>query len=111
MKETDEVSTHEHNGALQHRHPSLSRAINNSYEYFDTGDFEKDLAKLVKIPSQSQIPSEVSSCEKYLKKAMIPKFHEMGFQTKIYENPIKNIGPVLLATRIEDPNLTKKIIL
>ena len=50
-----------------------ARAINNSYEYFDTGDFEKDLAKLVKIPSQSQIPSEVSSCEKYLKKG-IPSF-------------------------------------
>ena len=83
-----------------------TKAMNNSYEYFDTGGFEKDLAELVKIPSQSQIPSEVSSCEKYLTKAMVPKFHEMGFQTKIYENPIKNIGPVLLATRIEDPKLT-----
>ena len=71
------------------------QAINNSYEYFDTGIFEKDLTKLVKIPSQSQIPTEVSSCEEYLTKAMVPKFHEMDFQTKIYENPIKHIGPVL----------------
>ena len=36
---------------------------------------------------------------------MKPAFAAMGFTSKVYDNPIEGQGPVLLATRIEDPAL------
>ena len=36
---------------------------------------------------------------------MKPAFEAMGFTTRTYDNPFPGQGPVLLATRIEDPAL------
>ena len=37
--------------------------------------------------------------------AISPVFKKMGFGTKMFANPVSGFGPVLLATRIEDPSL------
>ena len=57
------------------------------------------------IPSESQKAEGLVHCLRYLDEAMIPAFKTMGFTTKTYENPVAGYGPVLLATRVEDPTL------
>ena len=79
--------------------------IEHSLDYFDNGSFKNDLSKLIEIPTESQVKTGVKHCLRYLNFSMVPAFESMGFKTKIYENPILNAGPILLATRIEGPDL------
>jgi acetylornithine deacetylase/succinyl-diaminopimelate desuccinylase-like protein len=79
--------------------------IAQTQSYFDSGLFETEIGHLVSIKSQSQIKEGLPECLLYLTDAMVPAFEKMGFSTKIFKNPVDGGGPVLLATRIEDPNL------
>ena len=39
---------------------------------------------------------------RYVDEEMIPAFKDMGFETRVYENPMEGCGPFLLAERHED---------
>ena len=80
-------------------------AILRSANYFDDGGFLDDITELVKIPTESQNTKGIKHCEKYLHERMIPIFTQMGFDTKLYKNPVDGFGPALLATRLEDAGL------
>ena len=84
---------------------SRQDAILRSTNYFDGGGFLDDMTALVKIPTESQTRAGINHCEKYLHERMKPIFIQMGFDTKLYENPVDGFGPILLATRIEDDGL------
>jgi acetylornithine deacetylase/succinyl-diaminopimelate desuccinylase-like protein len=73
---------------------------------FETGDFLKDLGRRVAIPTESQnLPASRPALDRYIAQEMTPAFEAMGFKTRVFENPVAGQGPVLLATRIEDPKL------
>jgi len=76
-------------------------AIARGMEYFDSGAFEKELAERVAIRSESQRPEALSELHRYIDEAMIPAFEEMGFETRVYPNPVEGCGPFLLASRHE----------
>jgi acetylornithine deacetylase/succinyl-diaminopimelate desuccinylase-like protein len=83
-------------------------AITAAEAYVDTGRFEADIARRVAIRTESQRfpePEAIAECHRYLAEEMTPAFAAMGFTAQVFENPIKGQGPVLLATRIEDPRL------
>ena len=83
-------------------------AIERARKHFDGGAFLGDLSRRVAIKTESQkFPeaSAIAECHRYLEAEMRPAFQAMGFTCKIYDNPISGQGPVLLATRIEDPKL------
>ena len=80
-------------------------AIERSVSYFENGEFLKDLKKVIEIPSESQTEEGLIHCGRYLDEIMKPTFRNMGFDIKIFQNPIEGFGPVLLATRIENPSL------
>ena len=75
-------------------------------EYFSAGRFEEELARRVAIPTESQVPEGFPHTRRYLEDEMTPAFEAMGFSTRIFENPIDGVGPVLLATRDEGADLT-----
>ncbi len=83
-------------------------AVRRAETYVDTSEFETDLARRVAIRTESQKfpdPAALAECHRYLAAEMTPAFEAMGFTCRIYDNPISGQGPVLLATRIEDPRL------
>ena len=80
-------------------------AIEHSVSYFENGEFLKDLKKVIEIPSESQTEEGLVHCGRYLDEIIKPTFCNMGFDIKIFQNPIEGFGPVLLATRIENPSL------
>jgi acetylornithine deacetylase/succinyl-diaminopimelate desuccinylase-like protein len=85
---------------------SRAGAIGRSEAYFDSGEFEAELARRVAIKSESQkLPEGLPECHRYLDAEMSPAFEAMGFECRKYDNPVQGQGPVLLAARIEDPAL------
>ena len=87
---------------------SRAGAVERAENYVDSGAFERDLADRVAVRTESQSfpnPKSIAECHRYLAEHMKPAFEAMGFTTRTYENPFTGQGPVLLATRIEDPSL------
>lgn len=85
--------------------PSRAGAIAEARAYVDDGRFEADLARRVAIPSTSQAPEGFPHLKRYLEEEMIPAFTALGFASRVFDNPAAGAGPVLLATRMEDPAL------
>ena len=85
--------------------PSRDDAMTLATDYFDSGEFESDLARRVAIPSESQTLEGLPHCARYLAEEMAPAFEAMGFECETFANPIERAGPILLATRIEDDAL------
>ncbi|APE45946.1 hypothetical protein BOO69_20530 (plasmid) [Sulfitobacter alexandrii] len=73
--------------------------------YFDSGDFQRDLATLVSRPTESQDPRGVPHLEAYLRRDMTPLLEAMGFTCRIHDNPAPGGPPILTAERIEDAAL------
>jgi len=80
-------------------------AIARALAYFDEGRYLEDLARRVAIPSESQTPERLPDLERYLSEEMVPTFEAMGFDCRMFENPVRGGGPVLLAQRLEDDSL------
>lgn len=82
-------------------------AIAGALKYFDNehGGYFKDLADLVAIPTESQSPTRLPEMRHYLESEMATRLATLGYTSRIFDNPIKGCGPVLLASRVEDPAL------
>jgi acetylornithine deacetylase/succinyl-diaminopimelate desuccinylase-like protein len=80
-------------------------AIGRATSFFDQGGFEALLAKLVAIPSTSQEDSAAAALDFYLQDGIRPWVERLGFTATIHPNPLPGFGPILTATRIEDPSL------
>jgi len=80
-------------------------AISRATRHFDEGKFIADLTRRVAIRTESQIPESRPYMDVYLKDEMTPAFARMGFKTEILPNPVEGVGPILLAERIEGPDL------
>ena len=85
---------------------SRQGAIKRAEAYVDGGHFETDLARRVAIRTESQaLPGSHAELERYVSAEMIPSFEKLGFNCRVFKNPVAGQGPVLLATRIEDSEL------
>ena len=86
--------------------PSRAGAIARARAYVDSGAFEAELGRRVAVKTESQLlPASLPELRRYLDEEMVPAFAKLGFTSRIYDNPLPGQGPVLLATRIEDPKL------
>jgi acetylornithine deacetylase/succinyl-diaminopimelate desuccinylase-like protein len=79
-------------------------AIHQAEECFDSGDFQRTLARRIAIPTESQNPERAPVLRDYLQAEIRPAFEAMGFTCQILEHP-KALAPFLLAERIEGPDL------
>ncbi|MEM1163088.1 MAG: M20 family metallopeptidase [Pseudomonadota bacterium] len=81
-------------------------AIAWTADYFAMGHFEADLSRRVAIPTESQHPRGLPHCRAYLSEEMAGTLGALGFATRIIENPVEGIGPVMIAHRDEGADLT-----
>jgi len=84
---------------------SRKGAIERALQYFDDGDFDRELANRVACRTESQKNGSLPELHRYLDEDMIPSFKDCGFVCKKYNNPLNSGGPFLLASRIEDSAL------
>jgi acetylornithine deacetylase/succinyl-diaminopimelate desuccinylase-like protein len=87
------------------RHAALDRAAAS----YDGGSFLAELAQLVAVPTESQEPSAAPYLAAYLTEHLRPKLEQMGFVADVLVNPAA-AGPLLLAERLEDPDLPTVLI-
>jgi acetylornithine deacetylase/succinyl-diaminopimelate desuccinylase-like protein len=80
-------------------------AIESALKVFDSGAFQRKLAELVSIPSTSQDTDYAADVARYVQDAIRPWLEQMGFSVEIYANSNPVGGPILVASRIEDPTL------
>jgi acetylornithine deacetylase/succinyl-diaminopimelate desuccinylase-like protein len=92
---------------LRMQHPtnraSRNGAIERAVSELGSGSFETELARRISYRTESQkLPERLSDLEAYLTKEMTPAFEALGFVCRVYPNPVRQRGPVLLAQRVED---------
>lgn len=81
------------------RHGACARARHA----LEDGTFLADLGRRVAIPSESQISERLPDLYRYLTDEIGPSFDRMGYSWRLFDNPVKDRGPVLLAERLADP--------
>ncbi len=79
-------------------------AIHQAQACFDSGDFQRTLARRIAIPTESQNPERAPVLRQYLEAEIRPAFEAMGFSCRILEHP-KAAAPFLFAERIEGADL------
>ena len=82
-------------------------AIAKATDYFETGAFQSDLARLVSYRSESQNPDPEADEEsrRYLTQAIRPGLEAIGFVCEVIDNPDPKGGPLLLGERHEGKDL------
>ena len=73
--------------------------------HFDSGTFQRDLARRVAFRTESQEPARAPELRAYLESEIAPSLHALGFTTRIHANPVPGAPPLLTAGRVEDPAL------
>ncbi|WP_376089756.1 M20/M25/M40 family metallo-hydrolase [Roseomonas sp. CCTCC AB2023176] len=85
--------------------PDRESAIARAQDIFDSGAFRARLDSLIAIPSTSQDPGHDADLRRYLEDGIGPWLDSLGFARAVHANPEDGFGPILTASRIEDPSL------
>lgn len=80
-------------------------AIARAQASFDEGRFLERLRTLVAVPTESHPLGRKAELEHYARDVLPAMVAPLGFSSRLLENPLPEHGPVMLATRTEDPAL------
>jgi len=80
-------------------------AIENAFQAFDSGILLQDLKRRVAFRTESQNTSQAQTLHAYLTDEIAPVLCELGFASRIVENPAAAGAPFLIAERHEDAGL------
>lgn len=89
---------------------SRDGAIARVQARYDEGHFLDRLRQLVAVPTESHPPLRRPELVRYARDVLGPMAAELGCTVRLLENPHEQHGPVMLATRIEDPALPTVLI-
>ena len=81
-----------------------SQAIEQAQAQFDSGEFQRTLARRIAMPTESQNPARAAVLSGYLESEMRPALQAMGFACQTLTHA-RDKPPFLFAQRIEDPGL------
>jgi acetylornithine deacetylase/succinyl-diaminopimelate desuccinylase-like protein len=89
---------------------SRADAIAAAQAIWDGGDYLGRLRALVAVATESQMPDRLGELRRYCGEVLGPMVREIGFDTVVLDNPEAGRGPVLVASRIEDPGLPTVLV-
>ena len=84
---------------------TLEQALKRSKKLFVDGIFFEKLRDLVQIVTDSKNSRCAEDLVVYYTRGLSNILTELGIQTEIVENPIKNSPPFLIGSRMESPEL------
>ncbi len=85
-------------------------AIQHVTAHLDSGAFLTDLDRRVALRTDSQEPDSEPRLRAYLESEMASALAPLGFTSQVFDNPVANAGPLLIATRQEDEALPTVLI-
>src|SRR5882672_3348616 len=77
---------------------------------FDSGAFERTLARRVAHRTESQNAERAAALRAYLNDEIAPSLAELGVQCSVHENPMAGKQPLLIGQRSEDPKLPTVLV-
>ncbi|MBU6493115.1 M20 family metallopeptidase [Pandoraea sp.] len=80
-------------------------AIDNVTHHFERGAFLETLRQRVAFRTESQEPDSGPLLRAYLSDEIAPALAELGFGSRLYDNPVAGAGPFLVAQRHESDDL------
>ena len=80
-------------------------AVARAAAHFDSGDFVRVLARRVACPTESQNPERQAELRVYLDEQIAPSLAVIGFDSRVFANPVQGAGPMLIGERIEAAHL------
>jgi len=80
-------------------------AISTATAGYDSGVFLEDLRRRVAFRTESQEPESGQLLRAYLETEMMPVLAELGFTSRVLDNPLAGSGPFLVAHRHEGDDL------
>ena len=90
--------------------PKRVDAMSAAKELIDSGQLERRLGDLVALRTESQNPAQAAVLDQYLRQMIRPLLINMGFEVDLHQNPIVGAPPLLLANRLENPDLPTILI-
>jgi acetylornithine deacetylase/succinyl-diaminopimelate desuccinylase-like protein len=90
----------------QHRANALAAAATE----FDSGAFQRTLARRIAHHTESQIRERAPDLRAYLSEEMAPSLAAIGVTSRVFDNPIAGGAPFLIGERIEDPALPTVLV-
>ncbi len=81
------------------------QAIQQAMRYFDSGEFQRLLARRVACATESQRADRDGELNHYLQQEIAPQLAALGFTLHLIDNPAAENPPFLVATRIEEETL------
>ena len=84
----------------------LDQALENSKNLFSTREFITKLGSLVNIVTDSKNALSAYDLTSYYTDGLSDILADLGIQTEIIDNPIKNAPPFLIGKRIESVSYT-----
>lgn len=88
------------------RSSTIARAKN----YLASGEFLDTLGQLVAVETESHPPARKPELERYCHEVMGPYLKNLGFKIDIFDNPLPQHGPFLVARRHEDTALPTTLV-
>ena len=85
-------------------------AIAGAHAIWDGGDYLERLRALVAVPTESQMAEHLGDLQRYCDDVLGPMVRAIGFETVVLDNPQAGRGPVMIASRIENPALPTVLI-
>lgn len=84
---------------------TAQQAVRQATAYFDSGEFQRILARRVAQRTESQRDDRDAALQDYLQQEIAPQLQALGFTLHFIDNPHAEGRPFLVAVRIEDPAL------
>ena len=87
-----------------------SHALANARNYIDSGSFLADLARRVACRTESQDDGSGPALRSYLSGEIAPAIEQLGFESRLIENPVAGAGPMLVGSRHEDDEMPTVLV-
>src|SRR5262252_8709190 len=83
--------------------PTRDEAIAAAAQAFDSGDFQRALARRVAHRTESQNPERAAALRAYLDDEIAPSLATLGVRSEVFDNPQPGAQPLLIGRRADDP--------
>ncbi|HET7525988.1 MAG TPA: M20 family metallopeptidase [Burkholderiaceae bacterium] len=90
--------------------PTRADALTAAAQAFDSGDFERTLARRVAHRTESQNRDRAAALRAYLSDEIAPSLAALGVRSEVFDNPLAGAQPLLIGRRIDDPSLPTVLV-
>ena len=90
--------------------PTRTDALAAAAHEFDSGAFQRTLARRVAQPTESQNPERAAALQAYLSEEIAPALAALGVHSQVHDNPLPGKQPLLIGRCVEDPRLPTVLV-